>query len=48
MAAREVMDTIGVGQKYCNEIISKVHELSKGYKRVMIFLDSNHTGNNAG
>jgi Fe-S oxidoreductase len=25
MAAREVMDEIGVGQKYCNEIIGKVH-----------------------
>ncbi len=25
MAAREVMDSIGVGQKYCNEIIGKVH-----------------------
>ncbi|MBZ0162187.1 MAG: (Fe-S)-binding protein [Notoacmeibacter sp.] len=24
MAAREIMDTIGVGQKYCNEIIGKV------------------------
>jgi len=27
MAAREVMDTIGVGQKYCNEIIGKVHKI---------------------
>tara|TARA_B100001063_G_C16760098_1_gene555480 strand:- start:188 stop:1687 length:1500 start_codon:yes stop_codon:yes gene_type:complete len=27
MAAREVMDSIGVGQKYCNEIISKVHKI---------------------
>ena len=27
MAAREVMDTIGKGQKYCNEIIGKVHTL---------------------
>jgi Fe-S oxidoreductase len=27
MAAREVMDTIGVGQKYCNEIISKVFKI---------------------
>jgi len=27
MAAREVMDTIGVGQKYCNEIISKVYKI---------------------
>ena len=25
MAAREVMDSIGVGQKYCNEIIAKVN-----------------------
>ena len=27
MAAREIMDTIGVGQKYCNEIIAKVHKI---------------------
>ena len=27
MAAREVMDSIGVGKKYCNEIISKVHKI---------------------
>ena len=27
MAAREVMDTIGKGQKYCNEIIGKVHTI---------------------
>ncbi|MEE8534674.1 MAG: (Fe-S)-binding protein, partial [Kiloniellales bacterium] len=27
MAAREIMDTVGVGQKYCNEIIAKVHAL---------------------
>ena len=27
MAAREVMDSIGVGQKYTNEIIGKVHQL---------------------
>jgi len=25
MAAREIMDSIGLGQKYCNEIIGKVH-----------------------
>ncbi|NQV55459.1 MAG: (Fe-S)-binding protein [Rhodospirillales bacterium] len=25
MAAREIMDHIGMGQKYCNEIIGKVH-----------------------
>ncbi len=27
MAAREIMDTVGVGQKYCNEIIAKVHKI---------------------
>ena len=27
MAAREIMDTIGMGQKYSNEIIGKVHQL---------------------
>ncbi|HEB92153.1 MAG TPA: (Fe-S)-binding protein [Gammaproteobacteria bacterium] len=27
MAAREVMDSIGVGQKYCNEILAKVHKI---------------------
>ena len=27
MAAREVMDSIGVGQKYCNEIIAKVFKI---------------------
>ncbi|MEZ5840743.1 MAG: (Fe-S)-binding protein [Hyphomicrobiales bacterium] len=27
MAAREIMDTIGLGQKYCNEIIGKVHKI---------------------
>ena len=27
MAAREIMDHIGVGQKYCNEIIGKVHTI---------------------
>jgi Fe-S oxidoreductase len=27
MAAREVMDSIGVGQKYCNEIIGKVYKI---------------------
>ncbi len=27
MAAREIMDTIGKGQKYTNEIIAKVHKL---------------------
>jgi Fe-S oxidoreductase len=27
MAAREVMDCIGVGQKYCNEIIGKVYKI---------------------
>ncbi|HJO73860.1 MAG TPA: (Fe-S)-binding protein [Rhodospirillales bacterium] len=28
MAAREIMDSVGQGQKYCNEIIGKVHEKS--------------------
>ncbi|GAB4361299.1 MAG: (Fe-S)-binding protein [Gammaproteobacteria bacterium] len=27
MAAREIMDTVGLGQKYCNEIIGKVHKI---------------------
>lgn len=27
MAAREILDEIGVGQKYCNEIIGKVHTI---------------------
>ncbi len=27
MAAREIMDTVGVGQKYSNEIIGKVHKI---------------------
>lgn len=27
MAAREILDSIGVGQKYCNEIIAKVHKI---------------------
>ncbi len=27
MAAREIMDAIGVGQKYCNEIIAKVYKV---------------------
>ncbi len=27
MAAREIMDHIGVGQKYCNEIIAKVYRI---------------------
>ena len=27
MAAREIMDHIGQGQKYCNEIITKVHKI---------------------
>ncbi len=27
MAAREILDSIGYGQKYCNEIIAKVHKL---------------------
>ena len=31
------------GSSIAPEIISKVHDLSKGFKRIMIFLDSNHT-----
>ncbi len=27
MAAREIMDSVGKGQKYCNEIIGKVHAI---------------------
>jgi len=27
MAAREIMDSIGLGQKYCNEILAKVHKI---------------------
>ena len=27
MAAREIMDTVGKGQKYCNEIIGKLHKI---------------------
>lgn len=27
MAAREIMDHIGIGQKYCNEILGKVHKI---------------------
>ncbi|WP_029008517.1 sulfate reduction electron transfer complex DsrMKJOP subunit DsrK [Azospirillum halopraeferens] len=27
MAARDIMDHIGLGQKYCNEIIGKVHKI---------------------
>jgi len=27
MAAREIMDCVGVGQKYCNEIIGKVYKI---------------------
>ena len=27
MAAREILDTVGVGQKYCNEIIGKVYKI---------------------
>jgi len=33
------------GSSIAPDIISKVHKLSKGYKRIMIFLDSNHTHN---
>jgi cephalosporin hydroxylase len=31
------------GSSIASDIISKVHELSKGFERVMVFLDSNHT-----
>lgn len=27
MAARDIMDAVGMGQKYCNEIIGKVHKI---------------------
>ena len=27
MAAREIMDSVGLGQKYSNEIIGKVHRI---------------------
>lgn len=27
MAAREILDHVGMGQKYCNEIITKVHKI---------------------
>ncbi len=27
MAAREILDSVGVGQKYCNEILGKVHKI---------------------
>ncbi|WP_232020178.1 sulfate reduction electron transfer complex DsrMKJOP subunit DsrK [Sulfuriflexus mobilis] len=27
MAAREILDTVGVGQKYCNEIIAKLYKI---------------------
>ena len=27
MAAREILDTVGKGQKYCNEILGKVHKI---------------------
>lgn len=27
MAAREIMDSVGLGQKYCNEILGKVHKI---------------------
>ncbi len=27
MAAREILDTVGIGQKYCNEIIAKLHKI---------------------
>ena len=27
MAAREILDSVGVGQKYCNEILGKLHKI---------------------
>lgn len=27
MAAREILDAVGIGQKYCNEILGKVHSI---------------------
>ena len=27
MAGREILDSVGIGQKYCNEIIGKVHKI---------------------
>jgi len=27
MAAREILDRVGIGQKYCNEILAKVHKI---------------------
>ena len=32
MAAREIMDSVGVGQKYCNEIIGKVHKIGNNLR----------------
>jgi cephalosporin hydroxylase len=31
------------GSSIDNDIISRVHKLAKGYSRIMVFLDSNHT-----
>ena len=31
------------GSSIAPEIIEQVHELAKGYKRILVFLDSNHT-----
>jgi cephalosporin hydroxylase len=31
------------GSSIDNDIISKVHKFAKGYSRIMVFLDSNHT-----
>ena len=39
---RNKMDLVE-GSSIDAEIINKVHELSKGYRSVMVFLDSNHT-----
>ena len=39
---RNRMDLVE-GSSISPDIISKIHSLSKGFKRVMVFLDSNHT-----
>lgn len=33
------------GSSIDNDVISKVHNLAKGFSRIMVFLDSNHTHN---
>ncbi len=31
------------GSSICEEVIKEVHEYAKGFQRIMVFLDSNHT-----